>query len=281
MIRKVLTLSIIPLFIGMACSNLEQEIDLELPDYDSRFVLECYLEPGRPYTLLFSESAAYFDPFPSSGGDFIEDILVQDARVLITHRGRAVELENRLGIVDGTGKLYNYRSVEIVPQHYEEPFFLEITTGNGDTLRAATQILIPVLIDSVVVEFKERDTLARVLTYLTDPPGEKNYYRRILNKGSLNNGPEQDFPTDDRFVDSLLLFGTGYDFTVGDTVINTIYHIDEAYFSFLETLRYAAEANGNPFAQPSPVVSRIEGNANAIGVFTGLSYHRVTTLIER
>ena len=32
------------LFSIFACSELEREIDLELPTYDSRLVVECYLE---------------------------------------------------------------------------------------------------------------------------------------------------------------------------------------------------------------------------------------------
>ena len=48
----------------MGC-NLEQEIELDLPEYDSRPVVECYLEAGKPFSLLLSQSSPYFDPFRS------------------------------------------------------------------------------------------------------------------------------------------------------------------------------------------------------------------------
>jgi hypothetical protein len=130
------------------------------------------------------------------------------------------------------------------------------------------------------VQFNDTDTLARVLTYLTDLPNEDNYFRRMLHEGSLDSLPRQDFTTDDRVVEDVVVFGTNYDFEIGDTVINTIYHIDKAYYDFLESVQIAVDGNFNPFGQPSPIISNLEGSANAIGIFTGLSYDRKATIIQ-
>lgn len=266
---------------GTAACNLEKEIDLELPAYESRLVVECYLEPEKPYRLLLTRSAGFFDPFPAFGSDFLDELFVDDARVTITHRGETIELTNTPLLDRETGKVYNYRSPAIVPVDYEAPFTLEIITAGGDTLRATTTLLPPVPIDSIVVEFQAADTLARALTYLTDPPGTNNYYRRVLHKGNLAEDPEQDFASDDRIVEDILVYGTGFDYAEGDTLINTIYHIEEPYYLFLETLNRAASSNGNPFAQPSPLLSNISGAADAIGIFTGLTYDRRQTVIVR
>jgi hypothetical protein len=103
----------------------------------------------------------------------------------------------------------------------------------------------------------------------------------MLHFGDLDS-LEQDFVTDDRIVDdSLIVFGTGYDYAVGDTVINTLYHITEEYSTFLESLNAAVSANGNPFGQPSPIISNLEGSANAIGIFTGLTYDRRVDIVEK
>lgn len=269
--------------IGWAATscNLEQEIELKLPAYDSRLVVECYLEPEQPYRLLLSRSTAYFDSFPVFGRDFLSEIFVDEALVTITHRGKTVRLPNNPVLDREREKVFNYWSPERVPVDFEEPFYLQIVTEEGDTLHATTTLLPAVPIDSVVVEFQESDTLARVLTYLTDPPDTSNFYRRVLHKGNLLTAPEQDFPSDDRIVENILVYGTGFDYAPGDTLINTVYHIEPAYYDFLETINRAAASNGNPFAQPSPIISNISSTTEAIGIFTGLSYDRRQTVISK
>jgi len=273
-------------FAGFAC-NLEQEVDLDLPTYESQPVVECYLEAGEPFSLLLSRSAAYFDPFPSlDDGDFIDQLLINDAEVTITHKGTVYELENQLFINPFTDKIFNYYSDEIVPEDMDNDFELSIRLSDGSTIQATTRMLPVVPIDSVVVELpdpeirEEADTLYRVLTYFSDISEERNYIRRMLHASSLDSIPEQDFVTDDRFVEDAVVFGSGYEYAVGDTVINTLFHIDQAYFEYLQSVFIARDSNGNPFGQPTPIISNLTGTADAIGIFTCLSYDRVFTIIE-
>lgn len=279
-------LIIATIFTAFAC-NLEQEIDLELPTYDSQPVVECYLEPGQPFSLLLSRSAAYFDPFPSLNDEnFVNQLLINDADVTITHNGKEYHLENGLLLNFATNKFFNYSSPEIIPEDYEHDFELKITLTDGSIIEGRTRMLPAIPLDSIVVQLPEpetrteRDTLYRVLTYFTDVPNERNYIRRMLHNSSLDSIPDQDFVTDDRFVEDLVVFGSGYDYAVGDTIYNTLFHIDKAYFDYLQSVFIARDANGNPFAQPSPIISNLTGSANAIGIFTFLSYDRVMTIIE-
>ncbi|MCB0376294.1 MAG: hypothetical protein KDD04_10275, partial [Sinomicrobium sp.] len=85
---------------------------------------------------------------------------------------------------------------------------------------------------------------------------------------------------DDRFVEDRVVFGTGYEFDFGNTVINTLFHIDRSYFEFLESVNNAVQSNGNPFGQPNPINSNLGGTARSIGIFTGLAYTREQTFIE-
>ena len=266
----------------LAC-DLEQEVEIDLPAYQSRLVLECYLEPGQPYYLLLSRSSPYFESFPVLDDRFLENILEDSAEVSIEYGDEKVVLENRLGFNYNTNKLYNYTDSEggLVPPNHDGPYTLNIRAQNGETIIATTKILPKVPIDSVVVEFNETDTAARVLTYFTDIPNEANFYRRLLHEGSLDSIPNQDFTIDDRVVEDVIVFGTGYDFGEGDTVISSIYHIDEAYYDFLESVEIAISGNFNPFGQPSPINNSLGGTADAIGIFTGLSYDRNAILIER
>ncbi len=266
---------------AMTSCNLEQEIDIQLPDYQGVPVLECYLEPGQPFTLLLSRSARYFDPFPAFDDNLLENILLDGATVRIRHKERDYRLRNELIFNPFTGKIFNYFSQETIPADFDNDFELFVTTKEGTTIEARTRILRPVPMDSVIVQFREGDTLARVLTYLTDPPGVDNYFRRVLHKSSLDSLAQQDFVTDDRFVEDRIVFGTGYDFVEGDTVINTMFHIDVAYYNFLQSIFNARASNGNPFGQPGAIISNLKGSAGAIGIFTGLSYDRKTTVIRR
>ncbi len=263
-----------------SCGGLEKEIDLELPLYESQIVVECYLEPGEPFSLVLTKSAAYFDAIPTDGFEFIENILEDSAEVSIRHKGQVYELKNQLYFNFETGKLFNYFNSTLVPDDLENDFTLNITTKDGREIFAKTRILPIVPIDSIVVEFNsEVDTLARVLTYLSENPNEDNYYRRMLHVGSLDTIPELDFTINDDFVDDdIVVFGTGFDFTVGDTVINSIFHIDREYYDFLESIFFAIDANGNPFGQPAAINSNLEGDA--IGIFTGVSVVRDVVIIE-
>jgi len=122
---------------------------------------------------------------------------------------------------------------------------------------------------------------ALVFTRFQDPPNEANFYRRMFQSGGVfgEGEDEQDFTTTDNFstTDGEIVYGTGFDFMKGDTVISTLFHIDQAYYDFKESVQDAINSNGNPFGQPGVIKSNIEGG---IGIFTGLSYDRKTLIIE-
>lgn len=264
-----------------AC-NLEKEIDLDLPLYDGQLVVECYLEPGKPFTLLLSRSAGFFEPFSTETDQFFNEILVDDAQVSIEHAGQTYALQEGIFFDFETKKIFNYSNPTFVPQSYNEDFQLHITTADGKTVTAKTRILPVVPIDSTVVKWDDSDTLALVLTFLTDDPGETNYYRRMLHESSLDSTAFQDFAVSDRVVENgRLFFGTGYQFTDGDTLFHTVYHIDRAYYEFLESVRNAAIAGSSPFGTPGKLISNLEGDAGAIGIFTGLSYDREMMVLKR
>jgi hypothetical protein len=284
MIRLSIFANIAAAILMTSCGSLEKEIDLNLPEYQSQYVVECYLEPGQPFALLLTRSVPYFAPFPDSSDllEFAESLLVDSAQVKISHNGNEYVLSNIPFFNPLTKKAFNYFNPTLVPQDYDNSFSLEIITPDGKNINAKTRLLPVIPIDSVVIERNEKvDTLFRVLTYLTDVPNQENYYRRMLHHNSLDSIPEQDFTTFDDFVDDgKIVFGSGYDFEEGDTVYNTIFHIDRAYFDFWESTFNAVNANGNPFGQPSAIISNLQGDAGAIGIFTGLSYDRVMSIIK-
>jgi hypothetical protein len=271
------------LFFQTGCGKLEKEIDLDLPAYQSQYAVECYLEPGQHFSLLLTRSAPYFEPFPSIAEDFVRNIFVEGANVVITHKGVDYQLKNQLILNPVSRKIFNYFNPQFVPYDTVNDFTLKITTADGKIITSKTRILPVIPIDSLVVQFSEKqDTLARALTYLSDPVNQNNYYRRMFHHHSLDSIPDQDFMALDDFLDnSKLVFGTGYDFKAGDTIISTIFHVTREYYDFWESTSNAISANGNPFGQPGKISSNLKGDASAIGIFTGLSYDRVTTIIKK
>ena len=272
---------IIALLLFFSACNLTQEVEIELPEYDNQIMVESYLIPGQPFTLLLTQSFSYFAPIPTSNEEYIEQLFVPDAEVLIRYDGKEVRLENELSFNPFTGKLFNYAAGILVPEDFDSEFQLEIKTAEGELITASTFIPATIPIDSVVIQFDERDSLARALTYWTDMPNKTNYYRRLFAQGSRDS-LEIDFILDDDLTDNgLLLAGTNYDFAVGDTIFNTIYHTTEEYFTFMNSIFNAEAANGNPFAQPSSILSNVEGEEDPLGIFTGLTFDERRTIIEK
>lgn len=262
-----------------AC-NLTQEVEIDLPAYENQLVVESYLIPGQPFFVLLTTSFSYFDPFPAETSQFLEELLVKGATVTIKYGDKTVNLSEQLFFNPFTGKLYNYVSSQLVPSDFTSEFQLEIRTTDGELVTAKTFIPKSILTDSLVIQKSETDTLYRLLAYWTDDVNEKNYFRRILNVGSMDS-VYVDFTLDDRLLDSAkFVVGSGYDFSIGDTVINTILHVTKEYYDFSNSVSFAASSNGNPFSQPSTIRSNLEGSKNPLGIFAGINPDQRTVIIK-
>lgn len=256
----------------MSACNLEQEVDLNLPEHEEKLVVECFLEPGLPYRLSLFESRPYFGEI-----DFTDVPIITDALVIIRYNGVDDTL-TFTPIFSPEGKIYTYTSPTLVPFDYQSEFELYILDQQGREVTGRTTILPPVPIDSISYELNE-DSAARVITRFMDPAGEDNLYRYSLHENTLDSaGYEFDFELTDEFSQGEeIVLSTFFFREIGDSAIVTIYHIDQAYLDWLITTDAARDANGNPFGQPASVTSNIVGG---IGIFTGLSYDRKGILIE-
>lgn len=266
----------------LASCNLSQVVEIDLPDYERQPVVECYLEPGKPFRMLLTRSYAFFDKL-GLDSTFFDNTLYDGAFVTISYNGQTDTLKNQLNAELSPLKIFNYLGQNLVPATPGTVFTLFVRLPDGGEISGTTTMLKIVPIDSVVVEFSpERDTLARVLTYINDDQGQVNFYRRMLHYDSLDSIPEQDFIVTDRFSQtSLIAFGTGYSLKEGDVVYNTIFHITPEYYDFKESVDLAVVGNLNPFAQPSPIKSNVRGTANPIGIFAPLVYDRDTTVVRK
>lgn len=272
------TILVFGILFSMSC-NLEKQIDIDLPNYDSEPFIECYLVPNQPFRLLITQTSSYFENLTLDNPLFSESFLLQGAQVSIFQGINKYELENKLIIDPNTEKIYNYSNSNSVEYNTIDSFYLEILLPNGDQITSASIFLDTVQFDSIVVQFDQNDSLARTLTYFKDFPNETNFYRRVLTVGETFDEPIQDFVTDDLFIDSVFVFGSGYVFNSGDTVFNSVFHLTEDYHNFLESVQQAIDGSGNPFGVPSPLQSNLLGNAQ--GVFACISESKNKTIIKK
>ena len=261
------------IFIVSAC-NLERSVDLNLPTFEPKLVVECYLEIGKPYRVVLTESVGYF------GAGLTGDLpVVGGATIVITYDGVRDTLEESLffDFVGGQLKVFNYGSNTIVPENFTNEFHLEVVDSLGRTLTASTQMKVPIPLDSIQ-NIVLQDSSVSILTIHTDPISEKNYYYRTLHRTNLiKDSLIIGFVLDDEFINNeatnQMIVGAPPFFQYGDTAIVTLFHITEGYANFLSTTGDAEQNNGNPFATPGSIQSNVSGG---LGTFTGLNYVRDT-----
>ncbi|WP_038030945.1 DUF4249 domain-containing protein [Thermonema rossianum] len=261
-----------------AC-NLEKVIEVDLPAHDSQLVVECYLEHGKPYRLLLTESVNYFS------SPTLPDI--DDATVVITHQGQSVVLEYKPQLDTLTGKIYNYASDALVDSTGGGTYRLEISDTRGRRITAETAFLPKVPITEITWEFEdkdkeEKDSTAKALLLIrhSEDPEQENYYRmRILRDSAQKLINELDFVYRGLFAtNGELTLGTAYRFEDKDTLQVLLYHIDRRFYDYFRTIDDAVDANGNPFAPPANIISGVEGGW---GVFAALSYDQKTVVVRK
>ncbi len=263
--KYISTLFILSILISC---NLEREIEIELPPFEPELVVECYLQAGQPIRLSLTRTVDFYGE--------IEYPIENSAEVKISTEDQEIILENSIFFNPETAQFANYLSNETLPFDYNKIYTLHIRDTSGNELTATTTIMPPVEIDTLIYKYNE-DSLSYLLTRFQDDGSRANFYRRQMHKTSLTNFPEQDFSVDDGFANGeTVTFGSGFEFSKGDTLISSIYHITEDYYNYFESTQAAASANGNPFATPVTIESNIEGG---LGIFTGYSVDRDTIIL--
>jgi hypothetical protein len=275
--QAIITFSIVLL----ASCNLTKDVEIELPAYEIQPVVECYLEPGKPFRMLLTKSSYFFDKL-NLDSNFLQNTLLDSAIVTISNGTETFTLRNMLSFELNPIKIFNYTSTEIVPTTAGVIYTLSVVLKDGRNITGQSTMLPMVPIDSVVIQKSpDIDTLYRAITYISDDQTQQNYYRRMINYSSLDSNARQDFTVNDRISQTkTLAFGTGYDFVVGDTVFNTIFHIEKTFYDYRESIQNAYSGSLNPFGQPSQIISNVSGNSNPLGIFTCLVYDRKRSIVE-
>ncbi|MDP5171141.1 MAG: DUF4249 domain-containing protein [Bacteroidia bacterium] len=290
------------LSISLYSCDLTQNIEVDLPEYESEIFVESYLQPGLPFSVVMTRTVGYFDD--------LQLIYVEDAVVSVTYNNQTdtltplelplntpgLELLLDTALINSFREflgdaIYLYGSLTPVPTLYDSPFVLNVTTADGVQLSATTIIPRPVEFEDPVIRFNDEER-ALILTRFQDNADTKDYYRRILavreqdiienEDGTVDtvwvSDEEQDFIVDDELTNGeIQVFGTTFDYSRGDTLIQTIYSVTGDYADFITTRDAAIGASLSPFGQPARLKSNIEGGQ---GIFTGQSRSELVTIIE-
>ncbi len=293
-------------------SSCEQEYIPIQPGGGPKYVVEGYIEAGEnplpPYLIL----TRTLDFYNEIGPDQFTASFVHDAQVTVTDGNTAVQFQEicfseldpsiRKEVAEQFGFnadslvidfcVYIDLSGQLQPEiggHYD----LKITVGS-DTITASTTIPRHVPLDSLRFAPPPgvpNDTLAQLKCFISDPAGERNFYRYLT---STNGGPletsfssvEEDLFFDGKTFDFQLLnpatdggegiepdeFGLYY---VGDTIRIKWCTLDEAHFDFWNTLEFS-NANQGPFANYTRLQSNIHGG---LGIWGGYSVSYYTKVV--
>ncbi|MCC2548082.1 DUF4249 domain-containing protein [Hymenobacter sp. BT175] len=271
--NRLFTFSIL-LLVGTTACNLEKGVDIDLPVAPAQLVLECYLEPGEVPQLTVSETVPYLAP-PTP-------VVPAGVQVVLTGPGGFREtLRNQPGINPATQKVYTHRGRQPLNARPGDVFSIEVTDSKGRRLTG--QATMPRIVPIDTVEWKFNDLTgdqrrANLLIRFQDQPDVPNFYRLQIHQDSISDDPNRDFELDDRLQNGQkITLGTSFRYAANDTLLVTLYHLDQPYYLFLQSVRDARNANGNPFAQPAAVKSTVQGG---LGVFTILSYRRKTIIVR-
>lgn len=261
------------LFITASC-DLDKEIEVDIPEFDPGYVVEAYVMPDQPFGMLITKSFGYFDVFDSTAimEDQLAKMLVEDVKGHLYVNGHEYEIQNQYRIFGDNPIVYNYSLSKRVKFEPGDEIKIHLRFPTGEEVQGETLIPQDRLIDSVALHINAHGE-ARSQTYFSTDSTREEFFRRQLFR--IREGRIailQDFVTDNRIASNgKIIFGSGYDFEVGDTLHSRVIHITKDYFRFFNSVSGSIGANANPFSQPGKIESNIHGSDRVIGIFTGMN----------
>jgi len=271
----------------------QKEIEVELPDYDRKIVIEGRIENGSPAMVIVSRSVPYFDHINLE--TLMNDVFIRDAVVTISCDGVSEQLQFApcadspiyfayvgRNIIGEPGKRYDLR-VEI-----------------GDTVyTSSTTICQPISLDSVWLAFaNEQDTTPTTRIQLSDRPETHDYYMfqikvygkrlhdrlwvtsfpvafddatfngQTVNYEILRANPSSLFEPNMTDAEKDEFYRMTY--RKGDTIFMKTSILDYEGFLYWSAMTYEISVGQNPFMSPAPVPCNIKGE-NVIGNWCGFA----------
>lgn len=278
------------LLLFQACQS---EIEVDLPDYEPKLVVEGYIENGKPPRVMLTRSVPFFQHMDY---DYImENVLIMDASVIVYAEDGEGQ---RLNFQECADSPYRYAYVGRFPGRENMRYDLEIE-WQGKKYTASTRVLHTFDLDSIGFYAKpellgEARRTIRVL--MTDNPQELNFYQFFVKLDCKTIHDRVWVTTLPVAFDDVTFSGLTFNYEVlranpsaffmplmtdeeqkeyfrmtyrpGDTVYVKYGLIDYDSYQFWNTGGNNASLGQNPFTNPTPTISNIKGD-NVTGVWCG------------
>ncbi len=290
---RPLTIILYGLLLLLGGSACQTEIDVQIPGYEPKLVVEGYIENGKPAAVMLTRSVPFFEAF---NYDLIMDsILIKDAVVILSSSDGETE---RLSFTPYSDAPYRYAYKGNIIGKENTRYDLRIQ-WRGKTYTATTQILHTFDIDTIGFD-RSNEILEKNFTtirlQMTDNAAEQNYYQFLVKLYSKNirdrmwvttlpvafddatfNGQTINFEILRANPSSFLMPTMSEEgqreyfrmhFRPGDTVYVKYAQIDYASYQFWNTGGNNSALGQNPFTNPAPTITNIHGD-NVTGVWCG------------
>jgi len=297
---NILQIGIIAAFIFIISlfSSCEKEVHITLDSGPPTLVVEGQIENGQwPYVIL-SNSIGFFSKIDLST---FQNSFVHGAKITVADGTTSIVLREYSVDTSGGNKLYVYTidSADKTSFNFKgeiNKFYSLKIEYNGQTYTSLTKIPAPITIDSLtakpptVIDTKYPDEM-QVFIHFKDPDTTGNFARYFTNKN------HEGYFQGDAFSDVIangvyenLRIRPGYNpinpdstalnnFYKGDTISVKWSSIDNGVYTFLNTLAFARNAIGNPFATPINAKSNVSNGA--LGYWAGYGSSISTIIIPK
>jgi hypothetical protein len=262
---------IINVFIVLIASACQKTIQLKLPKYEPKMVLEFYLQDNQPLVCLLQESINYTDTTRIK--------LIDNALIVLSYNGISDTLFNVPYLDQKLGKVYNYSNFKKLKLLPNVEYTVYINDRKGKEMLGKTTVKEIVPIKNLTYKYDDVNNVSAILSF-DDDGNTTNYYilAAFRNTPTLGAGILRDVRFNDiLFNGKQFSFDTGYSYGTGDTITGRLYHLTQEHYDFAESVSNAQSANGNPFGQPANIISNVSGG---IGVFTTLNYDEKVVIIK-
>ncbi|MCQ2284574.1 MAG: DUF4249 domain-containing protein [Bacteroidales bacterium] len=281
----------------VAITSCETPIDVELPEYTPKLVIEGTIENGEPAIVFLSKSLPYFSEIDLNY--LLNNVAVTDAEVTVTSS-------------DGESEQLTFQYCPDAPLYFafvsrnlkgkENTSYTLTVKYDGQTYTARTTIPHTFDLDSAWFdnpsEYVNADTMRTIRLLLTDDPSEVNYYSFKVKVSCPKftdrlwactlpmafddktfNGCTFNYEIERFGVSTLFMAALSEEdrreqsrisFRPGDTVYIKHSLMDYNTYRFMMTGGNEAVMGSNPFTNPAPVFSNIEGE-NVLGAWCGFA----------
>ncbi len=285
------------LFLTITFTGCETPIDVDLPEYESKLVIEGSIENGEPAVVFLSKSIPFFSEV--SLDYLMNNVAVADATVTVTSS-------------DGESERLTFQYYPDAPLYFafvsrnligRENTSYTLTVEYGEqTYTAETTIPHTFSLDSAwfaaSLEYLNADSMRTIRIQLSDNPTENNYYSfqtkvscpdftdrlwassvPLAFDDKTFNGNTIQYEIERFGIPSLILATLPEDDTLnqtrltyrpGDTVYLKSSQMDYNTYRFMITGGNEAIMGSNPFTNPAPVISNIQGE-NVLGCWCGFA----------